>query len=127
MYKLQSIPLRTAITITIHRHIRPQTPRFLSAAPLETMSAISNAVKKDHKEIRAYYNNIINAKDNDEATRWQNQFTWELARHAIAEELVVYPSFIKTLGEQGKQMSDKDRAAHQTVRSLHPAHPFHSH
>jgi hypothetical protein len=79
------------------------------------MSRISDAIKKDHRELEQYYKNIINAKDSDEATRWQNQFTWELARHSIGEELVVYPVFEKLLGQEGKQMADKDRADHQTV------------
>src|SRR5437879_4933418 len=115
MYKLRLVPLFS--TKTIARQFQPQSLRFLSAATATTMSPISNAVKKDHSDIETYYNNIINAKNDDEATRWQNQFTWEVARHTIAEELVVYPAFIKTLGEQGKQMSEKDRAEHQTVRS----------
>ncbi|KFY96246.1 hypothetical protein V498_02785 [Pseudogymnoascus sp. VKM F-4517 (FW-2822)] len=80
------------------------------------MSRIIDAIKKDHRELEQYYNNIINAKNNDEATRWQNQFTWELARHSIGEELVVYPAFEKVLGDQGKQMADKDRSEHQTVK-----------
>jgi hemerythrin superfamily protein len=80
------------------------------------MSAISDAIKKDHREIEEYYQNILNASDNDTATRWQNQFVWELARHSIAEELVVYPAFEKNLGDKGHQMAEKDRAEHQTVR-----------
>lgn len=60
------------------------------------MSAISDAIKKDHREIEEYYQNILNASDNDTATRWQNQFVWELARHSIAEELVVYPAFAQS-------------------------------
>lgn len=79
------------------------------------MSCIIDVIKQDHRELEKCYNNIIDAKDNDQATRWQNQFTWELASHSIAEELVVYPSFAKVLGEQGKQMADKDRAKHQSV------------
>lgn len=77
------------------------------------MSSISDAVKKDHRDLEQYYSNILNAKDNDEATRWQNQFTWELARYTVAEELVVYPAFEKELGELGKQITGKGRAKHQ--------------
>lgn len=76
---------------------------------------VVDTITQDHRELEQYYNNILNAKDNDEATRWQNQFTWELARHSIAEELVVYPAFGKYMGEAGQQMADKDRAEHQTV------------
>ncbi|KFY21560.1 hypothetical protein V493_07297 [Pseudogymnoascus sp. VKM F-4281 (FW-2241)] len=103
------------IANSIVRPFQPQSIRFLSASTVN-MSRISDAIKKDHRELEQYYRNILNAKDNDEATRWQNQFTWELARHSIGEELVVYPAFEKQLGQQGKQMADKDRAEHQTVK-----------
>jgi hypothetical protein len=82
------------------------------------MSTISEAIKKDHQEIKEYANNIRAATDDDTKTRWQNQFTWELARHSIGEELVVYPAFAKHLGAKGQEMADKDRAEHQSVNSL---------
>lgn len=81
------------------------------------MSRISEAIKNDHREIESYYDRIINAKDDDEKTRYQNQFTWELARHAHGEELVVYPAFEKKLSN-GKSMADKDRDEHQVVRTI---------
>jgi hypothetical protein len=70
---------------------------------------ITDTVKQDHQK-------IINAKDRDEQTRYQNLFTWELARHSIGEELVVYPAFEKHLPD-GISMADKDRREHQTVLS----------
>jgi len=84
--------------------------------PRAAMSTISDAIKKDHQEIKEYANNIRAATDNDTKTRWQNQFTWELARHSIGEELVVYPAFAKHLGAKGQEMADKDRAEHQSVK-----------
>jgi len=80
------------------------------------MSSISDAVTKDHRELEEYYNNILNATDADTQTRWQNQFTWELARHSIGEELVVYPAMEKYLGQKGKDFADKDRKDHQVVK-----------
>jgi len=80
------------------------------------MSTISDAIKKDHQEINDYAKNIREAADNDSKVRWQNQFTWELARHSIGEELVVYPAFAKHLGAKGQEMADKDRAEHQSVK-----------
>jgi len=80
------------------------------------MSTISDAIKKDHQEIKEYAENIRKATDDDSKTRWQNQFTWELARHSIGEELVVYPSFAKHLGAKGQAMAAKDRDEHQSVR-----------
>ena len=68
------------------------------------------------QEIKEYAENIRTATDDDSKTRWQNQFTWELTRHSIGEELVVYPAFIKHLGAKGQAMADKDRDDHQSVR-----------
>jgi hemerythrin superfamily protein len=81
------------------------------------MSRISDVIKHDHREIEEYYQNIRNANDDDSKTRWQSQFTWELARHSIGEELVVYPAMEKYLGEDGKSMAEKDRRGHQVVTS----------
>ena len=82
------------------------------------MSTISDAIQKDHREINEYADNIRAATDDHSKVRWQNQFTWELARHSIGEELVVYPAFEKYLGAKGQDMADKDRNEHQSVRSL---------
>jgi hypothetical protein len=88
---------------------------FFTTRP--ALSSISDAIKKDHAELAEYAANIRNAKDDETKVRWQNQFTWELARHSIGEELVVYPAFAKHLGGQGQEMADKDRAEHTTVSS----------
>jgi hemerythrin superfamily protein len=79
------------------------------------MTRISDAIKKDHRELEEYYNKIVNSIDEDEKTRYQNQFTWELARHSHGEEIVVYPAFEKNLAN-GRSMADKDRDEHQVVR-----------
>jgi len=80
----------------------------------QTKTRFSEHVKKDHRELRDYYDNIMGGTSNDERTRWQNQFVWELARHSVGEELVVYPAF-ETHLENGKEMADKDRKDHRSV------------
>ncbi|EHL00325.1 hypothetical protein GLAREA_03270 [Glarea lozoyensis ATCC 20868] len=87
---------------------------FFTTRP--AMSRISEVIKKDHAELKEYADNIRNARDDETKVRWQNQFTWELARHSIGEELVVYPAFQKHLGGQGNLMAEKDRAEHQSVK-----------
>jgi hypothetical protein len=86
--------------------------------PLSTTAAakakISQTIKDDHRDLEKAYHNILNAKTADEKKRWRNQFTWELARHSIGEELVLYPAFEKHLPD-GKAMADKDREEHLTV------------
>lgn len=80
------------------------------------MSTVSEPIIHDHKELNQYYNEVINnPNDHDHQERYGNQFTWELARHSIAEELVVYPAFEKYLGEEGKKMAESDRKQHHQV------------
>ncbi|KAF9167786.1 hypothetical protein DFQ27_002280 [Actinomortierella ambigua] len=79
------------------------------------MSRVSDFIIKDHRELEEYYHNILNSKTDDEKTRWQNQFTWELARHSVGEEIVVYPVMEKVLSD-GKALTDKDRKEHQVVK-----------
>ena len=111
---LASAPTRT---FTVVAPVSWSYTRSLASTAYK-MSAISDTIKEDHREIEKYYKNILNAANDDEATRWQNQFTWELARHSIAEELVVYPAFEKYLGIEGHDKAEKDRAQHQEVISL---------
>ncbi len=85
-----------------------------------TYNKVSDAIKTDHRELEDYYDKMMKATDDDAKTRWQNQFCWELARHSIAEELVVYPAMEKNLGVAGKDKADKDRAQHQTVSPAEP-------
>jgi hypothetical protein len=87
------------------------------------MVRISEAITKDHKRLKDLYDTIVSSEDTDEQTRFQNQFTWELARHAVAEELVVHPAIEKVLPE-GKSTTDRDRREHSTVSQLKQSQEF---
>jgi hemerythrin superfamily protein len=82
------------------------------------MSTISDAIIKDHRELEQYYNEVINSNDHDHQDRFGNQFTWELARHSVGEELVVYPAFEKHMGKEGNKMAEHDRQQHHEVGCL---------
>ncbi|KAI1379694.1 hypothetical protein F4677DRAFT_290793 [Hypoxylon crocopeplum] len=82
---------------------------------LTQIDSISSVIRQDHRQIEKYYNKIVNSDDLEEQRQYQNAFVWELARHAIAEELVVYPS-LETGVNDGKIMADKDRAEHQVAK-----------
>ncbi|TFK36182.1 hypothetical protein BDQ12DRAFT_725232 [Crucibulum laeve] len=87
----------------------------MSSAKSQTLS---EAVAEDHREMYTYYDEYTKASGNpDKQERWARQLTWEVARHAIAEELVVYPMMEKHLGEKGKQLAEHDRADHQEVKN----------
>jgi hypothetical protein len=49
--------------------------------------------------------------------KWRNALTWNLARHAISEELTVYPAMEKFLGAEGKALAAEDFEQHQAVSS----------
>ncbi|KAG0158822.1 hypothetical protein PDIDSM_6342 [Penicillium digitatum] len=76
---------------------------------------IIDTIKKNHREIESYYGKLITSQNEDEQTRFQNLFTWELARHSIGEELIVYPLFEKLLSE-GVAMANKDRDQNLKVK-----------
>ncbi|EGU77030.1 hypothetical protein IWW34DRAFT_894092 [Fusarium oxysporum f. sp. albedinis] len=46
------------------------------------MASISDAITKDHRDLKEYYNEVVTSTDLDHQQRYGNQFTWELARHS---------------------------------------------
>lgn len=76
---------------------------------------ISEAISTDHESFDVYYENIKNAEDDAGKVRWRNQLTWTLARHAISEELTLYPAMEKHLGPTGVELTKTDKEQHQGV------------
>ncbi|KAM0242117.1 hypothetical protein ACHAP5_007354 [Fusarium lateritium] len=113
--------IRAILTPQLRTALRPkhfrlqQNPIRLQIASL---SAVSDAIVKDHRELKAYYSEVVNSTDHDHQQRFGNQFVWELARHSISEELVVYPAMEKYMGDKGKQLADEDRQEHHDVKVL---------
>ncbi|TEB30763.1 HHE domain-containing protein [Coprinellus micaceus] len=76
-----------------------------------------NAVADDHQEMYQYYDEYVRNKGNTEAqTKWSNQLIWEIARHAVGEEIVIYPLMERHLGQEGVKLADHDRDDHQFVK-----------
>ncbi|KAI5115495.1 hypothetical protein M0805_000108 [Coniferiporia weirii] len=85
----------------------------------QTTGPLFESIKKDHRDIYKCHDMYKSAgNDLDAKERWARQLTWEVARHSIGEELVVYPLFEKHLGAKGKQMADGDRADHMEVKKM---------
>lgn len=84
------------------------------------MPRITNAIQADHRSLESLHDRINEAEDSDEKSRLQNQFTWELARHVVSEELVLFPALEKYLRDGD---ATQDRREHQIVgfpRALTP-------
>jgi hypothetical protein len=116
--------IRQTLASTHARPLFASSIRFQSTEPRGTptgakMAAsaatrVSDRIKHDHDELKQYYGNIKNAPRDDDKVKWQNQFVWELARHSVAEEIVVYPAMEKHV-PGGAKMAEKDRSEHQQV------------
>ena len=79
------------------------------------MSTIINEIVKDHNEIKAFYNEYDKHYRNPnyhEAKKWYNQLAWEVARHSVSEEVVLYPWMAK----QTKIDVEKNKMQHQGVK-----------
>jgi hemerythrin-like domain-containing protein len=85
-------------------------------ATTSSHGTVTDALHKDHRDIESYYNEVVNSNDPDHQERFGNQFTWELARHSVAEELIIYPAFEKYLGAKGHEMAESDRKQHHEVK-----------
>lgn len=97
-------------------NIGPPLRNFTDAAAAPAAHVrILPAIKHDHRELEAHIHKILQSDDPDEQTRYQNQFIWELARHTIAEELIVYPALAKHV-KNGQSIADKNLAEHQGVK-----------
>jgi hemerythrin-like domain-containing protein len=81
-------------------------------------STVSQTITDDHRELEKLYSEIVGSRDVDHQERFGNQFVWELARHSVAEELIVYPAMEKYMGAQGKQHAEKDRKQHHKVKEM---------
>ncbi|GLB37091.1 putative HHE domain-containing protein [Lyophyllum shimeji] len=78
---------------------------------------LSDAIEKDHKEMYDFYDEYVKAAGNPDAQeRWATQLRWEVARHAVGEEIIVYPLMEEKLGNKGIQLADQDRADHQLIK-----------
>lgn len=95
---------------------RPTRPFSVTAA---AAGRISEAIKNDHRELEEAYHNIIKSTTTEDKVRWRNQFTWELARHAVSEELLVFPQLERLLSN-GAFLADRDREEHLRVGNTSP-------
>ena len=86
-----------------------------SALGPDLNKTISEAIGDDHKAIDAYADKLKAAGSLQEKVEWRNQFTWALARHAVSEELTMYPSMEKHLGQEGIDLAETDREQHNAV------------
>lgn len=99
-----------------HGNILPTLRTFIDeAATPEAHPRILPLIKHEHAELQSSSHKILISVSSDEQTRYQNQFTWQLARHLIGEELIVYPAIDKHV-RGGEVLTNRNRAEHQEIK-----------
>ncbi|OAE26162.1 hypothetical protein AXG93_903s1230 [Marchantia polymorpha subsp. ruderalis] len=77
-------------------------------------------VKHDHAELEECFQRYKKAhsKGQDhEARNLFNQFVWEISRHSVSEELILYP-MMDLLGDRGKELADQSREDHHRTKEI---------
>ncbi|KAK2624534.1 hypothetical protein QTJ16_006484 [Diplocarpon rosae] len=95
---------------------------------------VSQAIGQDHRYLDECHDKLKAAPTTEEQIKWRNMLVWNLARHAISEELIVYPAMVQHLGAKGKELTETDFQQHQAVKedlhklqSMSPTDPAFSH
>jgi hypothetical protein len=56
--------------------------------------------------------------DLETAAKFSNQLRWDIARHSVGEELIVYPIMEQKMGTTGKKLADQDRDEALAVKEM---------
>ncbi|KAJ5722498.1 hypothetical protein N7488_000533 [Penicillium malachiteum] len=110
---LSSHPLRSDLWQRPVKTVYPY--RVFSNTSANASQRILPAIKNEHADLHSHGNKILISLNSDEQTRYQNLFTWELARHIIGEELIIYPAIANHV-RGGKAISNRNRTEHQEIK-----------
>jgi len=109
MFRMASVSLRPTM------RVMPMTR--MSYRAFASSSDVIDDIQQDHRELEKYYNNYKSAKTIDESHKWFNQFLWEICRHSVTEELLIYTA-METQGDRGKQLSESSREDHRELKVM---------
>lgn len=102
-----------------HYNSSNQPPHNLPPAKDMSNQMLSQAITQDHRDMYACHDAYKKSQgDHDAQQRWSRQLIWEIARHSVGEEIVVYPLFEKYMGQRGQQMADENRKEHAEVKEM---------
>ena len=112
-------------SVTKSRTHNPLTIRCAAMATSQrntstSQSDIISKIKHDHEELEEYFSNYKEAHrcgNHEEAGKWFNQFVWEISRHAVSEELVLYP-LMALQGQCGRELADISRKDHLMTKNI---------
>ncbi|GAB5593999.1 hypothetical protein Unana1_08899 [Umbelopsis nana] len=77
---------------------------------------IVSRVIQDHEQVKTLWSQFQAEKDRQEQEKIANQIIYEVAVHSHAEELILYPSYSKSLASKGKEIADHSRLEHDEIK-----------
>jgi hypothetical protein len=76
---------------------------------------IEELVIFDHYELKKMYEEYKAELDIKEAKKWFNQIVWELCRHSVGEELILYP-LVKKYVPDGENIANESIKEHRETK-----------
>jgi hemerythrin superfamily protein len=92
-------------------------PSALNESIKNMNKPIEDLLIADHKSTMAFIDEFEKADNDDDALRWLRQFIWDLARHSIAEEIILYPMY-KDRIPNGGNLWNKSLEEHRRLKVL---------
>lgn len=93
---------------------------------MKTFKPIEEEVLNDHNKVKMLFEQYKANCLTDEGVKYFNQISWELARHEVAEELIIWPK-VRECVPDGKFLSDDaledERTAKQALYDLNSMDP----
>ena len=83
---------------------------------LDVKHSILDQITHDHNQAKLFFSEYEKYRERanfEEANKWYHQWSWEIARHSIAEELIVYPAL---KNKMPVERVDGNLSEHQEVK-----------
>ena len=77
---------------------------------------IDELILMDHLDLKAFLQKFEQSNTFAEATQWLHQFIWEISRHSIAEEIIMYPMLKKV--QEGKEKWNESLDDHRKIKEI---------
>ena len=77
---------------------------------------IDELIVMDHRDLRVFLDKFEKSGDFEEASKWLHQFIWEICRHSIAEEIILYPMLKKV--PNGREKWNDSLEEHRKIKQI---------
>jgi len=87
----------------------------------EVNQSIEHLIIADHTLVRNIYDKFKSASNKEDMDKWRNELVYEIARHSIAEEVVMYPVIREKFPDGEKWFQTLTSEHHDVKQNLYDA------